>query len=109
MTRFYVTSNEQHDALIEAIKSVSRVWRQGNMSVEKQIEADRIIEWCNHFLDKFSVWPRPVFWNLTDDEISTIKWIILSYVDETFVGLEKRYDDLINQVKEISLTLKTAA
>lgn len=110
MTRFYVRDEEQHDALIEAVNATLRSWLNGEYSIEEQEEADRITAWCGYFKDKFSVYPRPVFWKLTDSETEMVKWILDTYLEEAEVPLfGKKFKAIKALVREIKQNFAKAA
>lgn len=110
MTRFYVRDEEQHDALIEAVNATLRSWLNGEYTIEQQEEADRITSLCGYFKDKFSVYPRPVFWELTEGEVDMVKWILDSYLEETKVPLfGKKFKAIKALVREVKCNFAKAA
>lgn len=79
--RFYVTSDEQHDALLEALKATKRAWSTGSYAIEDQEQATQIVTQCSDLLDRFSIFPRPVFWTIDEYHHSVLQWIFDFYTD----------------------------
>lgn len=87
MSRFFLNSDEQQSSLLEVIKAVLRSWDQGSYEIEHQEYADSIISWAKYFLDKFSVFPKPVYWELNRDEEQILRWMIDFYTNDTSLPL----------------------
>ena len=80
--RFFVKDREQQDCLIEAIKYVKRLYITTAFDIEHEGEASEIRRWADFFLDKFSVFPAPVFWNVEVQEKEMLVWMLNNYGQE---------------------------